>query len=83
MRNWKKLVLPGLILLPVFLALPSCQTTSAADSSVIEEVAEETGLTHCEGMKPPTYTQEQFNALHPAAVDMLVLWDALWADVCE
>lgn len=63
--------------------LPGCQTTSAADSSVIEEVAEETNQSDCDGMKPPTYSDLEFNALHPAAVDMLLLWDALWADICE
>ena len=83
MRNWKKLVLPALILLPVFLMLPSCQTTSAADSSVIEEVAEETTATGCDGLKPPTFTVDEFAALNNDAVKILLLWDQLWADVCE
>ena len=82
MKSWRKLALPALILLSVFL-LPSCQTTSAADSSVIEGVAEDTNATDCEGLKPPTYTDAEFDALEPGAVEMLLLWDALWADVCE
>ena len=83
MRNWKKLALPALILLGPFLTLMSCQTTSVADSSVIEEVAEETNETACAGLKPETRTSAEFNALSEDAQELLLLWDALWAGVCE
>ena len=63
--------------------LPSCQTNSAAASSVIEEVAEDTQATDCEGLKPPTFTGEEFNALDQDGRDMLLLWDGLWANICE
>lgn len=50
---------------------------------MIEEVAEETTATGCDGLKPPTFTVEEFAALNNDAVRILLLWDQLWADVCE
>jgi hypothetical protein len=50
---------------------------------VIEEVAESTSAIGCEGLKTPTYTDAEFDSLSSDAVEILLLWDALWADVCE
>ena len=82
MKHWRKLVLPGVMLLGVSLLLVSCQTTSEVDSSAIEAAVNDTWKTACALFQQAPVTSEQFNTAPQWVRDYLVATDAVWAEKC-
>ena len=60
MKNLKKLLLPGVMLLGVFAVLTSCQTAPQASSSALTETANDTESTICANLVPGRIEQGQF-----------------------
>jgi hypothetical protein len=80
--NPLKWLTPVSLLLVAFLMLPGCATTSAASSSVIEDVATDTEAALCSDFEPQKVTTEQFNTAPQWVRDYLVSQAAAWQARC-
>jgi uncharacterized lipoprotein YajG len=80
--NPLKWLMPALLLLVACLTLTGCQTTSAASSSVIEDVATDTEEAICADLKPAAVTSEQFNDAPQWVRDYIVTSATVWSARC-
>mgnify|MGYP007087647333 CR=1 FL=1 len=82
MKNLHKWLMLAPLLLVALLPLTSCQTTSAASSSVIEEVAVDTEAAVCSDLQPEPITSRQFNEAPQWVRDYLVAMTVAWETRC-
>ena len=78
-----KWLTPALLLLVAFLTVTACQTTSAASSSVIEDVAADTEAAVCADLRPEGVASEQYNQADKFWQDYLIRQAAAWKARCE
>lgn len=81
MPSLRKSLLLATLPLALF-TLPSCQTTPAPGSSVIEETADMVERTTCADLQLPVIDEAEFNSASQYWRDLIVEMDAAWWTRC-